>query len=138
MKLLDANVAVYAYGRPHPYQESCRKIMDGLKLYPDDYAVDAEMLQELLHSYLERRQLERGVQTVEYLLTYIPSIIPITAAEIATAMRLLGETPNISARDAIHAAVVIGHGLEGIVSADRDFDRVAGLRRFDPVEAAAG
>ncbi len=138
MKLLDANVAVYAYGRPHPYQESCRKIMDDLKLYPDDYAVDAEMLQELLHSYLERRQFERGVQTVEYLLTYIPSIIPITAAEIATAMRLLGETPNISARDAIHAAVVIGHGLEGIVSADRDFDRVAGLRRFDPVEAAAG
>ena len=65
-------------------------------------------------------------------------VIPITDAEIATAIRLMAQVRNLSSRDAIHAAVVINHNLEGIVSADRDFDRVPGLRRFDPMEAAAG
>ena len=51
-------------------------------------------------------------------------------------MRLLAEMPGIEARDAIHAAVVFEHRLEGIVSADRDFDRIPGLRRFDPLEVA--
>ena len=79
-----------------------------------------------------------GLTQLEDLLSTFPDIIPITAAEIRTAMRLMGETRSLSPRDAIHAAVVITHGLEGIVSADQDFDRIPGLRRFDPMEAAAG
>ena len=53
-------------------------------------------------------------------------------------MRLMAETRDLSARDAIHAAVVIEHGLEGIVSADHDFDRILGLVRFDPITLSAG
>ena len=34
-------------------------------------------------------------------------------------------------RDAIHAAVVQTHDLEGIVTADKVFDRIKGLKRFD-------
>ena len=138
MLLLDTNVQMYAEGREHPYQESCRKIMESAKISPAGYAVDAEMLQELLYSYSKRGEVSRGIDAVEDLLSTFPTIIPITADEITIAMRLMAETPGIEARDAIHAAVVIGHGLEGIVSADRDFDRIPGLRRFDPMEVAAG
>ena len=53
-------------------------------------------------------------------------------------MRLMAETHDLSARDAIHAAVVFEHELEGIISADQDYDRIQGLRRYDPIEAAAG
>ena len=68
----------------------------------------------------------------------MPNIVPITTTEIATAMRLLAETPDLSARDAVHAAVVIEHNLEGIISADRDFVRVPGIRRYDPAEVTSG
>ena len=51
-------------------------------------------------------------------------------------MRLLAETQDLTTRDAIHAAVVFEHGLEGIVSADRDYDRIPGLRRLDPIVLA--
>jgi uncharacterized protein len=40
---------------------------------------------------------------------------------------------SISARDALHAAVAIIHGLEGICSYDSGFDRIPGLRRVEPV-----
>jgi predicted nucleic acid-binding protein len=49
---------------------------------------------------------------------------------------VLGAHPRLSPRDAIHAAVVLTYGLEGIVSTDRAFGRVPGLVRFDPAELA--
>ena len=52
-------------------------------------------------------------------------------------MRLLLATPGLSVRDAVHSAVVMEHGLDGIVSADRHFDRIPGLRRYDPADLAA-
>ncbi len=93
---------------------------------------------EILNFYVRRGETARGVGVAEDLLSMFLTIIPITAAEITAAMRLLAQTPQLSARDAIHAAVVIEHGMEGIVSADRDFDRIVGLRRYDPIELAAG
>jgi predicted nucleic acid-binding protein len=35
-----------------------------------------------------------------------------------------------SARDAIHAAVMLNRGIEWIATFDADFDRVPGIRRF--------
>ena len=104
----------------------------------DRYAIDVEAFQEILYVYSSRGELETGTGIVERLMARLPNIIPITTAEITIAMRLMSETRNLSARDAIHAAVVFEHNLEGIVSADQDFDRIPGLRRFDPMEVDVG
>jgi len=71
------------------------------------------------------------------LLIALRDVIPVGDSEIVTTLRMLGEHPGLSPRDAIHAAVVLGHGLEGIVSTDTAFDQVPGLRRYDPAEMAA-
>ena len=63
------------------------------------------------------------------MLAVLPAVIPISGAEIAAAAQILGDHLALSPRDAIHAAVVLQHDLEGIVSADRGFDEVIGLRR---------
>lgn len=39
---------------------------------------------------------------------------------------------NISFADAYHAVTVLQRGLDGIVSFDRQLDRVTGLRRIEP------
>ena len=137
MLLLDANVPIYAEGREHIYRIPCRSILEQTKTWPERYAIDVEAIQEILYVYYSRGELETGTGIVERLMARLPNIIPITVAEITAAMSLMSEIRNLSSRDAIHAAVVMGHGLEGIVSADRDFDRIPGLRRFDPVEVAA-
>lgn len=135
--LLDTNIPIYAEGREHRYRMPCRSILEQSKTWPDRYAIDVEALQEILYVYSSRGELETGTGIVERLLSRLPNIIPIAAAEIRVAMRLMSETRNLSARDAIHAAVVIEHGLEGIVSADGDFDRIPGLVRFDPIALIA-
>lgn len=138
MLLLDANIAIYAEGRDHRYHNPCRTIMVLARENSSAYCIDTEILQEILNFYVRRGETARGVGVSEDLLSMFLTIVPITAAEIMAAMRLLTETRDLSARDAIHAAVVIEHALEGIVSADRDFDRVPGLCRFDPIALAAG
>ena len=138
MRLLDANVAIYANGGEHIYRRPCQLIMESVEADPDGYAMDVETLQEILHCYSRRGEVERGIQVLEGLLPYFPDVIPITASEITTAIRLITQTHGLPTRHAIHAAVVFHHSLEGIVSADRDFDRLPGLRRFDPMEVTAG
>lgn len=138
MLLLDANISIYAEGREHFYRGPCRAIMNRVKTRPEEYAINAEALQEVLHVYSNRGETARGINEVEALLNLRTVIIPITVAEIRAATRLIRETPGLSARDAIHAAVVMVHGLDGIISADRGFDRIPGLRRYDPADLAAG
>ena len=138
MRLLDANVAIYANGGEHTYRRPCQLLIEYTEIQPSEYAIDTEALQEILYFYSRRGELDKGIGIVERLLSRLPNIIPITTGEITTAMRLLMETPGLSARDAIHAAVVFQHNLDGIISADRDFVRVPGLRRYDPMEVAAG
>ncbi len=39
---------------------------------------------------------------------------------------------SLQARDALHAAVALHHGLDAICSFDRDFDQIQGLNRIEP------
>ena len=138
MMLLDANIAIYSEEQGHIYRDPCRIVMDQVRIKPERYAIDAETLQEILYFYSRQGELDKGVRIADELLARIPYIIPITTAEIREAMRLMHGTPGLPSRDAIHAGVVVVHGLAGIVSADRGFDRIPGIRRYDPAELAAG
>ena len=138
MLLLDANIPMYAEGRQHRYRQPSKRVMELARDNSSAYCIDTETLQEILYVYFSRGETVRGIGVARDLLRMFPAIIPITVDEITTAMRLLTKTHDLSTRDAIHAAVVFEHGLEGIVSADRDYDRIPGLRRLDPIALAAG
>ena len=49
------------------------------------------------------------------------------------ARRLIDAT-QVRGRDAIHAATALGAGFDTIVTTDRDFGSIPGLRRLDPAE----
>ena len=65
------------------------------------------------------------------LLVIFPNPIPVGREEIETARDLMRAFSVLGARDAIHAAVVQTHDLEGIVTADNIFERIKGVKRFD-------
>jgi predicted nucleic acid-binding protein len=71
---------------------------------------------------------------VKRLLRTLPLVIEIDGRIIDRAASLVLSHPALATRDLIHAAVTIEHGLEGIISADRGFDQIPGVRRFDPRE----
>ncbi len=136
MKLLDTNVFVYAQGKPHPYRQPCRSVLEQAELQPDAYGVDVEALQELLDVYSRRRQRELAVQTVSDVLDSFANPLPVTRREIEEAAEIVAAYSQLSPRDAIHAAVCRTYELEGIVSTDGAFDHVSGLVRFDPPKLA--
>ena len=111
MKLLDTNIVIYALGGEHPYRDPCRAVINQLEGRHHDYAVSAEMLQEVLSVFWNKRDLKTGIEAVNKLLAVFPSPIPITGVEVALAMRLIasgektGRVPEMldRAADALEA-----------------------------------
>jgi predicted nucleic acid-binding protein len=137
LKLLDTNIFLYAAGRPHPYKEPCVRLLQEAAGRIGEYAIDAELLQEVLYVYGHRGERARGLAAFDDLIAAFPDPIPIGRAEVVEARRLLESFPALSPRDAIHAAVVTTRALEGIVTTDRAFQRVRGLAVFDPMDPAS-
>ena len=138
MKLLDTNIVLYAAGRPHRYKGPCGRLMQEVVSGIASYTINTELLQEVLHTYISRGERARALTTFDDLLTTFPYPIPISRDEIAVARQLLESYQGLSPRDAIHAAVVITQGLEGIVTTDRAFHQISGLVAYDPTELASG
>lgn len=95
---------------------------------------DIEALQEVLHYYQRRGRVEFGAEVLDHALTVFPEPLEINVPIILAAAEVLRDNPSVEARDALHVAVVFQKGLEGIVSADRGFDAIPEIKRFDPKE----
>ncbi len=134
VKLLDANVFIYAVGRWHPYQQPCVRLLAEAEENPGQYNVNVEVLQEVLHVFWARRQLHDGLRAFDQMLKIFPEPLPIERGDSLLARSILRRHPTLSPRDAIHAAVVLNHGLEAIISADRAFDEITEIKRLDPLE----
>ena len=63
-----------------------------------------------------------------------PQPIGVDADVLDVARGLMDDYTALMARDALHAALVLTHSLEGIISYDTDFDRVKSIRRLEPAD----
>jgi len=132
VNLIDSNVFMYAAGSAHPRKAPCNLLLQRIAASAVEAAVDTEVLQELLHRYRAIRRWKQGRLVYDLVRKLVPSVLPITVDVTDAARNLMDEYSRLMARDALHAAVVIHYGLDGIVSLDRDFDVVRGLRRLEP------
>jgi len=130
---LDTNIPIYAAGRPHPLQEPCRRIIVLAAEHPLAFVTDAEVMQEMLHRFLALRLWPQGRAVIEaFAATMQGRVEPVVVDDVLTATALADTHLRLTARDLIHLAVLHRVGAQAIVTADGDFDDVAGLRRFDP------
>ncbi len=135
MKLIDANVFIYAQGKDHPYRQPCRQLLDRIPQEKAAFQIDAETVQELLFVYAARGLRQYGLDMAERVLELFPELLPVDRPLIVEAKNLVAAYSFLLPRDAIHAAAVRLYGLEGIISADRVFERVTGVTRIDPKDA---
>ena len=134
MILLDANVLMYAAGAPHPHKADSVALLERIARGEVDAAVDAEVLQEILHRYSALKLWKTGRRLYDHVRVVLPRVVPVTGEVIDHARTLLDDVPQLMARDALHAAVAITTGATAFCSYDRDFDRIAGVRRVEPPE----
>ena len=130
---LDANIPMYAAGSEHEFRAPCIELLGLVARHPLSFITDAEVLQELLHRYSAIRRWERGAAVLnEFALTMRGRVEPIVADDVEWAASLVTRHPRLSARDAIHAAVMRRLGIERIASTDGGFNGIPGIQRLDP------
>ena len=132
MELIDANILMYAAGAAHPNKQPSIRLLERVANGEVDATVDAETLQEILHRYRAINRWADGRKVYDLARELFPDVIPVTSAVLDRARTLLDGSTRLMARDALHAAVVLDEGLDGIYSYDRDFDRIPGIRRLQP------
>ena len=135
---VDANVFMYLAGRDATCRESCRRALRAAIERGTMLTTSAEVLQEFLHYYGSRGRPETARTLYEAATDVCGEILPITERQIARALEVLVEHPGLPARDALHVATMETHGIERLLSADKEFDRIDTLERVNPLAASAG
>ncbi len=131
MILVDANIPMYAAGAEHANKAPSLAFLEEVAAGNVEAALDAEVLQEILHRYRAIRRWQEGRHVFDACRRIFSVVFPIEATTLDIARELLDQHSGVSARDALHAAVVEVHQLDAICSYDRGFD-ILGIRRVEP------
>ena len=128
---IDSNIPMYAAGTPHRNREPSIRFLRRVQAGEIAGSTSTEVLQEILRRYaaLGRRDVAR--QVYDLFVEICPTVLDVTLADTDLARDLLIEVTGISARDAVHAAVMRNHGIDRIASFDTGFDAVPGTERLD-------
>ena len=132
MIFVDSNVPMYLVGSAHPHKADAQRLLEAAVAAGDRLVTSAEVLQEILHRYcaIGRRD---GIQPAfAALLGVTDEVLPVTQADVEAARDLLlgHPPPPLSARDALHAAVMQRHRVRRVMSFDAGFDGVPGIVRI--------
>lgn len=127
---IDSNVPMYVAGREHPNREPSRRLLAAVQRREIDACTSAEVLQEILYRYSALKRLDLASSVYDLFVKICPVVFDVTLADTNRARDLLLEQHRLSARDALHAAVMMNHSIEWIATFDVGFDGVAGVRRF--------
>ena len=129
MIFVDSNIPMYLVGSAHPNKEASRRLLEQAIVEDERLVTDAEVLQEILHRYVAIQRRDAIEPAFEVLLGIVDEVLPIELADVQRARRLLA-TAGLSARDAIHVAVMQRHDIGRILTFDRAFEQVPGIERL--------
>jgi hypothetical protein len=126
---VDSNIPMYLIGAAHPHKAEAQLILERLVAAGERLVTDAETLQEILHRYTAIERREAIGPALQVTLDIVDDVIPIEKADVLRAGEIVQSRASMSARDAIHIAVMERRGIRSILSFDADFDGWPGLRR---------
>jgi predicted nucleic acid-binding protein len=130
---VDSNIPMYLIGAAHPHKTDAQIILERLIAAGERLVTDAEVLQEILHRYTAIDRREAIGPALEVTLDLVDEVLPIEKAEVMRAGEIVQNRANLSARDALHIAIMERHEVRSILSFDGDFDRWPGLQRIHRV-----
>jgi predicted nucleic acid-binding protein len=121
---------MYVAGGSHANREPSRRLLDRVRLGKVEACSSTEVLQEILYRYSSIGRLDMASEVYELFVEVCPVILSVTLADTDRARDLVCGGTGVSARDAVHAAVMLNHSIEWIATFDTGFDRVSGIRRL--------
>lgn len=130
MILIDSNIPMYLVGTPGPHKTDAQRLLEKLISQRERLVTDAEVLQEILHRYVAINRRHDIQPAFDALLNAVDEVLPVDRAVGERAKQIVLAYQRLSARDAVHLAVMEGHGIERILSFDTGFDGFPGVTRL--------
>ena len=121
---------MYLVGSPHPHKTDAQQLVERIVSNRERLVTDAEALQEILHRYVAIHRPDAVQPAFDALLGITDQVFVIDRAAVERAKEIVLGHPRLSARDAIHLAVMEQHEIERILSFDSGFDGYPGITRL--------
>ena len=130
MIFVDSNIPMYLVGAAHPHKADARQLLESAVAARERLVTDAEVLQEILHRYVAIDRRDAIQPALDALLGVVDEVFPIDRAGVDRAKAILLGSRRLSARDALHLAIMEMYSIERIMSFDEGFDGFPGVARL--------
>ncbi len=130
MILVDSNIPMYLVGAAHPHKVDAQRWMERLLSDRQRLVTDAEVLQEILHRYVAVNRRDAIQPAFDSLLGVVDEVLAVDRANVERAKEIVFGHGHLSARDAVHLAVMEQHGIDRILTFDAVFDGFPGITRL--------
>ncbi len=130
MIFIDSNVPMYLVGAAHPNKDRVVAVLTQLVRDGERFITDVEVYQEILHRYTAIQRPDAIDAAFESLDALADDVLSFGVAEVHAARALLDSVEGLSARDALHVAVMRKAGITRILSFDMGFDSCPGIARL--------
>lgn len=130
MIFVDSNIPMYIVGDDRRRKSDAQHAVERLAGERRQLVTSSEVFQEVLHRYVSigrREALEPAFATLRGVVDYV---LAVEEADVIAAKDLVHGYPRLSARDAVHAAVMRRWQITEILSFDGGFDEVTGITRL--------
>lgn len=129
MILIDANVPMYLVGAEHPHKLDAQRLLERALSAAERLVTDAEVLQEISHRYVAIDRRDMVQPAFDAILGVVDEVLAVELSDAEAAKDLVLRYRSLSARDAIHLAIMRRHDVQRIMTFDRGFDTHPGIER---------
>ncbi len=130
MIFIDSNIPMYLVGSSHPHKTDAQRLLERSIAGRERLVTDAEVLQEILHRYVAIDRRDAIQPAFDAVLGVVDEIFPIELRDTDRAKEIVLSWRRVSARDALHLAIMERHGIPRILSFDSGFDDFPGIERL--------
>ena len=130
MILIDSNIPMYLVGASHPHKLDAQRLLESALSAGKRLVTDTEVLQEICHRYVAISRREAIQPAFDAILGVVDDVLPIERGDVEHAKDTLLRYQTLSARDAVHVAVMVRHDIAELMSFDRGFDAYPRIKRL--------
>jgi uncharacterized protein len=128
--LVDSNIPMYLVGAPHPHKIDAQRVLERCVADGTRLVTDVEVLQEILHRYVAIGRRDAIQPAFDAVLGVVDDVFSIEPVDAHRAKDIVHGSAHLSARDALHLAVMERCGVDRILSFDTGFDGFPGVTRI--------
>lgn len=121
---------MYLTGAPHLHKTDTQRLLERLVSERQRLVTDAEVLQEILHRYGAMNRHQDIQPAFDAILNVVDEVLPVDRGVVERAKQIVLGYRGLSARDAVHLAVMERNGIAQILSFDSGFDGFPGITRL--------